>query len=178
MHGYQNTGGRRMDLKGTIRNVVIGCMTVAFAMLLASSEVTAQEPTRQNLSKAELQRLYMDFLTAEGYQPNVDQDGDVKFKREGKTYFIAVSEADPAFFRVVLAGIWPIESEKERAQVLVAADESNAKSKVSKVFTVKDNVWVSIELFVSRPEEFKGVFKRAMSALDNGVRNFAKKMRE
>jgi hypothetical protein len=33
-------------------------------------------------------------------------------------------------------------------------------------------------MFVSRLEDFKGVFERAMSALDNGVRNFAKKMRE
>jgi hypothetical protein len=163
----------RPDMKAAIRNAVMGCLTLAFAMLLASTDVTAQENNRQKPSKAEIQRLYMDFLTEEGYKPDVDQDGDVKFKREGKTYFIAVNETDPEFFRVVLAGIWPIENEKERAQVLVAADESNAKSKVSKIFTIKDNVWVSIELFVSRPEEFKAVFKRAMSALDNGVRNFA-----
>ena len=55
---------------------------------------------------------------------------------------------------------------------------SNANSKVSKVFTVGDNVWVSIEILVTRPEDFKGVFKRAMSAVDNGVAHFVRKMRE
>ncbi|MBM4311584.1 MAG: hypothetical protein FJ119_11665 [Deltaproteobacteria bacterium] len=165
-------------MRVSMRNIVMGCMAVGFGMLLAASDVTAQEASIQTPSKAALQRLYTNYLTEEGYKPEVDDDGDVRFKREGRLYFIAVSDKDPEFFRVVLANIWPIESEKERVQVLVAADESNAKSKVSKVFTVRDNVWVNIELFLARPEDFKGVFKRAMSALDTGVENFAKKMRE
>lgn len=39
-----------------------------------------------------------------------------------------------------------IESQKERAYVLAAADASNAESKVSKIYTVKDNVWGAVEL--------------------------------
>jgi hypothetical protein len=164
-------------MSASLRNMVTGCLAPVVGMLLAASNVTAQDTDRQTLSKAQLQRLYTDYLSEEGYRPEVDSDGDVRFKREGRLYFIGVSEEDPEFFRVVLANIWPIESEKERAQVLVAADESNAKSKVAKVYTVRDNVWVCVELFVARPEDFKGVFRRAMSALDNGVAIFVEKMK-
>lgn len=153
------------------------------AGLLVLSAVTsvgavAQDAGQRAVDKEELQRLYTDYLGEEGYKWEIDTDGDVRFKREGKVYFIQVSDKDPEFFTVVLPNIWPIENEKERLQVLVAADASNAKSKVSKVYTMGDNVWVSIELFVERPEQFKAVFKRALSALDNGVANFAFKMRE
>ena len=95
-------------------------------------------------------------LSAEGYRPSIDGDGDVKFKREGRTYFIIVSEKDPEFFRLVLANIWEIENDVERSRVLQAADHSNAASKVSKVYIVKDNVWVCVELFVAAPEDFRG----------------------
>ncbi len=153
-------------------------VVVVVVVLLSIGAVTAQVSTSSSLKKEQLQRLYTEYLTAEGYKPEVDSDGDVRFKREGRTYFIDVSEKDPEFFHVVLANIWPIESEKERLQVLAAADYSNAKSKVSKVHTVRDDVWVSIELFVASPDDFKGVFNRVMSAFDNGVANFVKKMRE
>jgi hypothetical protein len=130
------------------------------------------------MTRERLQRLYSDFLTEEGYKPYLDKDGDVQFKREGRTYFIAVAESDSQFFRVVLANFWEIESEKERAQVIAAADASNGKSKVAKIFTVKDNVWACVELFLRKPEDFKGVFTRMMSAIDYGVAIFVAKMRE
>jgi hypothetical protein len=157
----------------------VGVVVVVIVLVLIGA-VMAQVDTSESLKKKEeqLQRLYTEYLAEEGYKPEVDSDGDVRFKREGRLYFIEVSEDDPEFFHVVLANIWSIESEKERLQVLAAADYSNAKSKVSKVHTVRDNVWVSIELFVASPEDFKGVFKRIMSAFDNGVANFVNKMRE
>lgn len=138
----------------------------------------SQEAATESVSKAELQSLYMEFLTEEGYKPEIDSDGDVQFKHEGRNYFIQVDENDLEFFRLVFPNFWEIESEEERVQVLAAADVSNAKSKVSKVFTVRDNTWASIEIFVSKPELFKGVFKRSMSALQNGVANFVNKMKE
>ncbi|MBN2199503.1 MAG: hypothetical protein JW747_06585 [Candidatus Aminicenantes bacterium] len=138
----------------------------------------SQEAVAESVGKAELQKMYMDYLTEEGYKPEIDEDGDVRFKREGRNYFIQVDDKDLEFFRLVFPNFWPIESEEERTQVLAAADVSNAKSKVAKVYTVRDNIWASIEIFVAKPEHFKDVFKRSISALENGVANFVNKMRE
>ena len=88
----------------------------------------------------------------------VDSDGDVSFKREGLTYYIIVNESDAEFFELALPNIHHIESESDRAEAYAAADYSNAKSKVSKVYMVNDDVWVTAELFVASPGDFKAVF--------------------
>jgi len=160
-----------------MRNTATACLVLSLAAVLPVS-TEAQDTDAAPVSETELQRLYTEYLTEEGYRPEVDEDGDVRFKREGRLYFINVAEDDPEFFTVVLANIWPIESETERSLVRAAADASNAKSKVSKVFTINDDVWVSIELFVEHPEDFKGVFERAMSGIDNGVAEFIQTMKE
>jgi len=150
----------------------------ALTLVLSTGAVGAKEQAAEAPSKEQLQRLYIEHLTAEGYRPDVDVDGDIQFKREGRRYFIIISEKDPEFFRLVLANIWEIEDDLERSRVLVAADHSNAVSKVSKVYIVKNNVWVCVELFVAAPEDFRGIFERSMSAMDAGVSNYVERMRE
>lgn len=151
---------------------------LALALVALTSNAIAQDTKQTTGSKTELQRMYTDYLTEEGYKPSIDEDGDVVFKREGRSYFISVSEKDPEYFRVVLPNFWSIESEEERAKVLAAANWSNNRSKVSKIYTVKDNTWASIELFIKDPKDFKKVFARSMSALGNGADTFTKKMRD
>jgi hypothetical protein len=130
------------------------------------------------MDKKSRARMYGEFLKSQGYAPEVDSDGDVRFKKEGRTYFVAIDEDDEEFFRVIFPNFWKIESEDERRRVLVACDHSNSLSKVAKVYMVEDNVWASIELFFGDPEDFKSVFERSMGALQNGVANFVQKMRE
>ncbi|MBK7383956.1 MAG: hypothetical protein IPI81_11615 [Flavobacteriales bacterium] len=153
-------------------------LLLGLILALAVANTGFAQDKKTSKEKAALQKMYTDFLAEEGYKPEIDSDGDVQFKSEGKTYFINVVEDDPTYFRVVLANIWPIESEEERAQCLIAVDYSNAKAKVTKSYLVKDNIWVGIELFLPKTEDFDDVFRRSMSALGNGVTHFVTKMRE
>ena len=155
--------------------VAVGLL-VAACLLAMSASVHAQEGTEY--TKSDLQDIYVSFLKSEGYMASIDGDGDVTFKREGKEYFIGVDERDPQFFRLVIPNIWPIENEAERQKVLIAAHHSTAVAKCAKVFMVKDNVWVSIEIFVNSPEDFRPLFNRSISALQTGVGSFVEKMRE
>lgn len=160
-----------------MRNNCAKFIVIAISLLVFLSfgtVVSAQE----KMTKAELQELYVNYLTKEGYKPSIDSDGDVVFKKEGRTYFIAVRENDLEYFTIVLPNFWEIESERERLQVLISADAANAKSKVAKVFTIRDNTWAAIELFVSGPEDFEGIFTRSLRAIDNAVNNFVDKMKE
>lgn len=128
------------------------------------------------MDKKERAKLYEDFLLKEGYTPTIDQDGDVIFRAEGRTYAILIDERDEEFFRIVFPNFWPIESKQERLKVEQAALQATAETKVAKVFPVRDNVWASIEMFCSPPEVFKTVFARSMSALRAAVGSFAEKM--
>lgn len=150
-------------------------LTLVFALSSLSS--TAQKNDGE-MSKTSLQELYTTFLDEEGYKPEIDEDGDVRFKREGKTYFINADAEDAICFRLVLANIWPIESEEERDQVRLAMDHCNSMAKVAKAYMVRDDVWVAIETFIAKPEDFRTIFDRSLSALDHGVGLFANKMRE
>jgi len=140
------------------------------------SSIHAQE--EREFTKADLQDLYVSFLKREGYNPSIDDDGDVAFKSEGKNYFISIDEKDPQFFRLVFPAFWKIEDESERKAVSQAALHSSTVTKCAKVFVVKDNVWASIELFLAKPSDFEPIFSRSLSALRAGVKNFAEKMQQ
>lgn len=122
--------------------------------------------------------LYQNFLRAEGYMPEVDGDGDVVFKKEGTTFFIDITENDAEYFRIVCPNFWPIESDEERLRVLDACTKATARGKVAKIFIVRENVWASVEQFLSEPEQFKSIFERSMSALQNGIGLFVEEMRK
>lgn len=129
------------------------------------------------MDRQELTNIYTSFLEEEGYRPNIDDDGDIYFKREGKTYLIFVDSEDSKFFRLVFPNFWPIESEEERLMVLHAANAATAQTKTAKVYMVQDNVWASVELFIDDPSHFKALFGRCMDALGVGVQTFVTAMK-
>jgi hypothetical protein len=45
---------------------------------------------------------YFEYLSEEGYRPEVDEDGVVHFKVDGATHLILSDSRDPAFFHLVL----------------------------------------------------------------------------
>lgn len=130
-----------------------------------------------SVSKADRIQIVQDFLRNEGYAPQIDSDGDVVFKYEGRTYIVILDEGDTEFFRLVFPNFWPIEGLDERARVQQAALNATAGTKVAKVFLVRDNVWATTEMFVTNPEDALAVFKRIMSALQTAVQTFANEMR-
>ena len=130
------------------------------------------------MSKQERADMYRNYLGEEGFSPKLDSDGAVVFKYEGKSYCIIVDESDEEFFRLVFPNFWSIENDEEREKVLKAAIYSTARTKVAKVFTVRDDTWAAIEMFCSPPEAFKISFRRSLNALQTGVNNFLEKMHE
>ena len=101
---------------------------------------------------------YMEFLREEGYVPKFDEDGDVVFKCEGRTYILFAEEKDATYFRLAFPAFWEIESADEEDQAREALNDLNAKMKVMKLFIVRDNVWASVEMFLDPIDSFKAVF--------------------
>lgn len=127
-------------------------------------------------TEAEMQKIYMSYLKKQGYKPEVDDDGDVTFESDDRSYFIGVDEDDPEFFRLVLPNIWPIESELERLRVYEAVDQVNQSVKVAKIHTVGDNVWISVEAFQSDIEDFDAFFERYLNLIELCIEEFQEAM--
>jgi len=133
-----------------------------------------EETTKPEISKLE---IYKAYLTKEGYRPEVDSDGDLIFKKEGGSYCIIVDEKDREYFRLVYTNFWPIENDNERLRVLKACDYATARTKVAKVYIVKNNVWATVELFLPNPQDFEPIFERLCRTLTYAVKNFADTMK-
>ncbi len=128
------------------------------------------------MTERELAEMYFDFLTIEGFNPEMEE-GFIRFKTEEGVFLVVVDAEDEQYFRLIFPNFWPIESEAERLQVLAACDTATGETKVAKIFTVRDNVWGTIELFLERPDHFRAVFQRCLRALNVAVATFAEKMR-
>lgn len=130
------------------------------------------------MTKVDRAQAFSDYLHNEGYVPSLDAEGDIKFKCEGRTYYIILDDRDEEFFQIAFPNFWPIESEEERVKVEKAALTATSETKVAKVFPVRDNVWATIELFCSSIDEAKAMFHRSLGALHSAVQTFADEMRK
>lgn len=130
------------------------------------------------MTKSELQQMYQDYLQSEGFRPEIDQDGDITFKYEGKEYYIIVDEDDLEYFTIMSFEVWKIDSPEELLKAQAACVFATRRTKVAKSFITDDKVRFKIELFVAKPEDFKGVFIRSLGALDTVRENFVTTMRE
>ncbi|MFM7058132.1 MAG: hypothetical protein ACKO2P_14530 [Planctomycetota bacterium] len=128
------------------------------------------------MSKSERISVILEHIRSEGYVPTIDNDGDILFKCEGRSYFVILDENDEQFYRLTFPNFWSIEDEAERERVVQASSVATAKTKVAKIFPVKDDTWASIELFLSNAEQFNSVFARSLSALQAAVRTFREAM--
>jgi len=122
----------------------------------------------------------MDFLAQEGYQPSIDSEGDVKFKAEGRTYYVIVDEEDETYFRLLFPNFWDIGSTEELTRALLAANHATMRTKVAKVYVHDDgkDTSAAIEMFIDPPGDFKLTFNRSMRALMVSVNTFVEKMKE
>lgn len=129
----------------------------------------------QSLTKTQLQKLYLDHLSSEGFKGEIDADGDVSFKYEGASYYIIVNPDDQEFFRIMSADVYTItESNRRRAES--ACTYATSQIKVAKAFISNDRVRFSIELFISKPQDFKGIFSRSMRAIQSVRRTFLERL--
>lgn len=142
---------------------------LAFVFLSFSSSLSGQ-------TIEELQMMYLSVLEKNELTGSIDGDGDVQFEYDNFTYFIDVDEDDPEYFGLVLANIWPIETELERLQVLKAADVVNANKKVGKVYINNDNVWVTYEDLQKDVGDFEAYLNRALEIIAQSVAMFRENM--
>lgn len=131
---------------------------------------------QDTFTEVELQQIYIGLLNENDIQGWVDEDGDIQFEYAEKAYFIAIYEDDPEFFQLSLFNIWPIESALEASQVLLALDTVNRDHKVVKGYTLEDNVWLTVEIFVSSPFEATTIFLRSLETLEEAVDTFVSSM--
>jgi hypothetical protein len=126
--------------------------------------------------KKQRAEMFRQYLTAEGYLPTIDEDGDVLFKSEGLSFLIIPDEQDGEFFRLALPNFWSIDDEDERERVKIACLEVAKSLKVVKLYPVGDDTWAAVEMFVSPIQSAMDVFWKCLRSLHHAKHAFGKQM--
>jgi hypothetical protein len=127
-----------------------------------------QRISAQDFSTAQLQ-LRTDietFLKEEGFMPEIDSDGDIKFKREGVKYYVKIYEKDksPMYLALFAQFNYPSDYPKDIAKM--ATIELNFYKGV-KVLCFDDYVRYQSDMYLKDAETFKLVFYKLINQLTN-----------
>lgn len=129
---------------------------------------------------ATLKERCLSILREEGYLPTIDDDGDIKLKVQGLTYYVITDTDDEVYLRVWLPSFWSIENDQEFAKAHFVANKVNREYKVAKVTIAKnnDNTHAQCEMFISPDDpQLKRILLRLFNLLSSVRSDFADGMR-
>jgi hypothetical protein len=152
-------------------------------LTLAISCIFAGVFAQKNLTSAQqsLQTSIINFLREEGYSPSLDEDNWIKFKSEGKNYYITIHKESP-FFVTIKAPGFTLQGENafERTASLLACNDLNKDREVVKLYcgSNAEGVSVQVEQYIRSIQDFTYVFAKNMSTLTSTKNQFYGKYTE
>jgi hypothetical protein len=148
----------------------------ALILLAAFAAAPAQA---QTYNRQQLQDTYAGHLRAEQLAPEVNASGNIRFRREGRTYVLHVDERDPLYFRLTMAFTASDRSAEARRRQLEGCNTASAEVKVVKCFLDEDGdpVFAS-EMFLIVPGDFKASFTRLLRAMDSAYDRYNRRQSE
>ena len=149
------------------------------ALATALTFTAAAPALAQTYTKDQLQQTFMSYLASEGFNPNITQSGNVRFRREGKFYIIYVDEKDAEYFRLVLSFTAEDKSAPARLRRLEGANLASTETKVVKAYIDSDgDPNFACEMFLIVPGDFKTHLTRLLRAMDTAYEKYNKKLSE
>ena len=121
---------------------------------------------------------YLEFLTAEGYRPALDDDKDITFKHERICFILFPNEKDDTFFRLMIPFFWELETPEETERATNVMMKLNADYKAAKFYIMQNDVCVAAEAFYSKPDDAKPLIGRYIDLLSSAMREFRQTMRD
>jgi len=122
-------------------------------------------------------KLYYDYLQTEGFRPEVNEQNDVVFKQEGKTYVISVDEEDNQFLRVIYPNFWTLTDNEDMLRAMAMSNAVNSRIKVGKIIVVNNQVWAVAEMFIDSTPELSDFLPRLLHILRHTADTFGTLMK-
>ena len=130
------------------------------------------------MSKAQLQQMYVNHLRSEGYNPSIDSDGDVNFTAQGQNFYIDVIDNDLQSFHLVLTNFLDIGGESNRLKALNAASAITRTTRVVRVYiTSSGRIAIDTYIYIANPEDFRVHLNRLISVMITARTEFVAAMR-
>jgi hypothetical protein len=152
-----------------------------FRLFVVAAVLAATGPAAfaQNYTQQQLQEIYAGLISAEGLRPETNAAGNLRFRREGRSYVIHVDERDPLYVRLTMAFAVEDKSAPMRQRRLEGCNTASSEVKVVKCFLDEDgDPTFATEMFVIVPGDFKLWFNRALRAMDSAFDRYTRKVGE
>ena len=133
--------------------------------------ITYAQTPEYNREQLALRTDLLNFVREEGYMPELDSDGDIKFKSEGQVYYISVSETDENPMYVTFFREFSNPEEYSAETVVMATKELNLYKGV-KVLCFDRSFRIGAELFVRNAEPVKASFYKLKGIIDSVKSDF------
>ncbi len=132
-----------------------------FACLIMLMTFVSLNAKELNSTQLQLRSSINSFLREEGFMPEYDSDGDIKFKKEGRTYFVIVSSVDTNPLFVTISHGYNYDDTYTYAAVKSAVKEINSYKGI-KLKTFDSSYSFCAEMYLSSAEHFKYTFYKYM----------------
>jgi hypothetical protein len=140
-------------------------------------------PLFAQMSKEEMQDMYLTYLKGRNIEARVDEDGDIEFEYELPTYnpltfYIIVHEDDQELFQILNPGFYPLETAQEKSRAPLAASYATIAAITMRVFTTDDgtDVIASAEVYLASPQNFRFVFPKMILQFEKAFDEFIERM--
>ena len=153
-----------MKMEMTLRvRVCSALMAIATSAILPDVGFTAEPAARR--SDHPLRSACVEYLSKEGFRPEVDADGDVAFKCEGVTFLVRLLSDDEGFIRIEYY-MAKAKDADEALRCLIAANHVNSNTKLGKAYLVNDGVLCfGADLSVKDIQSVPGMLERGISVV-------------
>lgn len=139
-------------------------------LILLFTAVVALSANAQSSDALNFLNRVKTYLSNEGYRPEIDSDGDLAFKVEGKTYWIRVNKEDAGYYQVRYFYNLGCK-DAEFAAVLMAVNDVNKEYKVGRCYYDDDEVVLKIDGFYASASDFTKYFSRYTAILTGMVKD-------
>ena len=144
---------------------------VAIAMVVSASAADLSSEARS------LRTQIKSYLSQEGYVPSIDEDGDIKFKYQGNTYFIQLFDiAGDIALRYMVGVTIPDNVSQARAKAICLEITQQKLCSRAIVTSSGRTINVQIDGFCSGISMFKDLFLTNMMLLDGVSDNVLEKL--
>lgn len=140
-------------------------LILIWGFLMFPYELFAQNDSEYNAEQLALQADLLNFLKEEGYMPEIDSDGDIAFKIEGKQFYMIISKTDDNPMYVILCRMFNYPDEYSRETFILATKELNLYKSI-KVTCLNDYYRVGAELYTRDAEHIKGIFYKSVEVIN------------
>lgn len=115
-------------------------------------------------SQKRLRSDIVTYLQEEGYMPEIDSDGDVKFKKGGLIYYVLIDKRDETPMYLSIALFYDYDATFTKERIAASLFRLNLKKGV-KVLGFDNRYSYRAEMYLTDAQQFKGTFNKLIAQL-------------